>query len=79
MLSFIFNRIFRNMVAGEPRYKRIFDPTNPMRNLTVIVCPGPLDAHRLAGAIDVLTGKAHARTYPRKKGDRQMMIVEGQG
>lgn len=67
MLSFILNHLFRNMIPGEPRYKRIFHPTNMAKNVTVIVYPGPLDAHRLAGAMEVLSGKAHARHYAQKR------------
>jgi len=67
MIGFILNRIFRNMIPGEPRHKRIFHPTNMAKNVTVIVYPGPLDAHRLAGAMEVLSGKAHARHYASKK------------
>jgi hypothetical protein len=76
MIGLILNILFRNMVPGEPRHRRIFHPGNSEKDLTVIVCPGQLDAHRLAGALEILSGHAHARRYARKKGDRQMMIVE---
>lgn len=67
MLSFILDRIFRNMIPGEPRHKRIFHPTNMAKNVTVIVYPGPLDAHRLAGAMEVLKGDKYAQSYRQKK------------
>ena len=64
---FLMRLFFRHMKAGQIEHKRIFHKSNVAKNRVVIVVAGPLDAHTLAGAIDVLRGDAHARRYARKK------------
>ena len=67
MIGFIMKSIFGSMEPDKPVYQRFFDNFSPARNRTVIVVAGPLDAHRLDGALEILKGTAHARTFPRKK------------
>ena len=68
MIGFLLKSIFGSMEPDKPVYQRFFDNFSPARNRTVIVVAGPLDARRLDGALAILKGTAHARTFPRKKG-----------
>lgn len=65
MIGFLLKLIWGNWQGI--RHHRIFHKSNIAKNRVLIVVAGPLDAHALAGAIDVLKGEAHARRYARKK------------
>lgn len=67
MIGFILRLLFGDMTPGQIIKRRIFDKSNMAKNRTIIVVAGPLDAHTLAGALEVLRGDAHARRYARKK------------
>lgn len=67
MIGFILKLLFGDMEPGQIVKRRIFHKFDMAKNRVVIVVAGPLDAHTLAGAIDVLRGDAHARRYARKK------------
>jgi hypothetical protein len=67
MITLILKLIFGSMQPGEVTHRRIFNRFDPARNVTILVAAGPLDAHRLAGAMEVLRGKAHARHYAQKR------------
>lgn len=67
MIGFLLKIIFGSMEPEKPVYQRFFDNFSPAKHRTVIVVAGPLDAHRLDGALEILKGTAHARTFPRIK------------
>jgi hypothetical protein len=67
MITLILKLIFGSMQPGEVTHRRIFNRFDPARNVTILVAAGPLDAHTLEGAKEVLRGTAHARAYPKKR------------
>jgi hypothetical protein len=67
MILHFLRLLFGSHVAGIVTHHRYFHRYDAARNMTVLVCYGPLDATRLAGAMEVLRGKAHARHYAQKK------------
>ncbi len=67
MRVWLLRKLFGNCDPGVVKHERFFHQCDMAKNMTVIICYGPLDAHRLEGAKEVLAGKAHARIFPRKK------------
>ena len=67
MIAFLLESIFGSMEPGQITCRRFFNRSDMAMNRTVIVVAGPLDAHRLDGALEILKGTAHARTFPRIK------------
>lgn len=65
MIGILLKMLFGDMKDGKVEYRRLFNRSDWTRNRTIIVYSGNLEPHKLSGAIDVLTGKAHARHYPR--------------
>jgi hypothetical protein len=79
MIHFLLSTIFGNMQPGQIVCKRFFHPHNMAKNKTVIIISGPLDPHVLASAQAVLEGKAHSRTFPKKKAPVWGRVIEGKG
>lgn len=67
MIGILLKLLFGSMEPGQIEHRRMFNKYDPAKNRTVIVVAGPLDAHTLEGAKEVLRGAAHARRYARKK------------
>jgi hypothetical protein len=67
MIGLLMRLLFGDMQLGQIVKKRLFHKSDMAKNRTIIVVAGPLDAHKLKGAIEVLNGKAHARAFPNKK------------
>lgn len=67
MILHLLRLLFGSHIAGIVTHHRYFHRYDAARNMTVLVCYGPLDSHALEGAKEVLRGKAHARHYATKK------------
>lgn len=70
MIAFILKMLFGttdpDFASGrKPIVKRFPSKYDPAKDRTVIVIGGKLDSRRLQGAVDVLAGKKHARTFPK--------------
>lgn len=76
MIGFLLKSIFGSMEPDKPVYQRFFDNFSPAKHRTVIVVAGPLDAHRLDGALKILKGTHHARRRVGKK-KRQEELADG--
>lgn len=68
MITLFLKLIFGTMKPGQVEHRRVFNKYDPRKNMTILLIAGPLDAHTLEGAMEVLRGKAHARHYSRGKG-----------
>lgn len=64
MIAFILKMLF-GTTGRELVVKRFPSKYDPAKDRTVIVIGGKLDSRRLQGAVDVLAGKKHARTFPK--------------
>lgn len=67
MITLFLKLIFGSMKPGQVEHRRIFNKYDPRKNRTILLIAGPLDAHTLEGAKEVLRGAAHARAYPKKR------------
>ena len=71
MIGFLLKTIFGSMEPGQIVCRRFFNRTDMAKNRTIIVISGPLDPHVLAGAKAVLKGESHARTFPKRKQQKE--------
>lgn len=53
--------------------------TDPRKDRTVIIIHGTLDARKAADIEGIIRNTRTGHVKPKKRGARQMMIVEGQG
>lgn len=76
MIGFLLKSIFGSMEPGQIIKRRMVHRTDPKKDRTVLVISGRVDPLVLAGAMRVLEGNAHARSYSRKKEATQMTVRE---
>lgn len=78
MIRLLLKLLFGNMQSGQIEHRRIFHKFDMAKNRTIIIVAGPLDAHRLEGAKEVLKGESHARRFAKRKvkGGPEMILLE---
>ena len=79
MIRFLL-KLLLGRISGIQAY-RITHKHDRKKDMMIIVCEGHVDSDRAQGAVDILSGKAHARRFAKKKvkGGPEMIPLERAG